>query len=375
MTDAPHEAAAAPFTEQPGGGSVSLTQMRAGLVAAILLLLAGLYTVREFLPALLWAVVFTIGLWPVFNRAARRWPKHRKGLLPALVVLGVLLIFVVPVTLAAVPLAQDAHSLAAWVDHARTAGVPAPPLLDKLPYGARLHATWESNIGQPGQVSELISRTLQGRLIGIGRRFGSEAVHRVVLLGFMLLTLFLLLRQAEEVTAQVRLAARRAFGPAGENVGRQMVLSVHGTVNGLVLVGLAEGAIIGAAYMIVGVPHAALFGLATGLLAIVPFGAAVAIALAGLVLLALNNVVGAIVVVAVGGVVTFVADHFARPVLIGRATRLPFLWVLLGVLGGLRAFGLVGLFLGPAVLAALILLWREWVGSQKGPLNPQLDEV
>ena len=61
--------------------------------------------------------------------------------------------------------------------------------------------------------------------------------------------------------------------------------------------------------------------------------------------------------------VIFVADHAVRPALIGGATKLPFLWVLLGILGGVETFGLLGLFLGPAVMAALILLWRQWTGD------------
>jgi predicted PurR-regulated permease PerM len=66
---------------------------------------------------------------------------------------------------------------------------------------------------------------------------------------------------------------------------------------------------------------------------------------------------------AAGMVVIFVADHAVRPALIGGATRLPFIWVLLGILGGVESFGLLGLFLGPAIMAALILLWREWTGN------------
>ena len=107
----------------------------------------------------------------------------------------------------------------------------------------------------------------------------------------------------------------------------------------------------------------------------VPFGAAVAFAIAAIVLLAVSKVVGAVVVVVLGSIVTFVSDHFFRPVLIGGATRLPFLWVLLGILGGVTAWGLIGLFLGPAILAALILLWREWVGSQRGPINPVPQDI
>ena len=354
---------------------MSVAQMRASLVAAALLFLAGLYTLHEFLPALIWALVFAIGVWPLFDRAAKRWPKHKKGLLPAAVVLAILLVFVIPLTLVAVPVARDAHGVADWVDQARRSGVAAPPLLGKLPYGAKLVAWWQANLGQPGQISQITSRTLRGGLLTTGRRFGSEALHRLVLLGFTLLALFLLLREADAVVRQIRVASRRAFGPAGEDVGRQLVLSVHGTVNGLVLVGLGEGAILGVAYFIVGLPHATLFGLLTALLAMVPFGAALAFGLAAIVLLVVNKVVGAVVVVVLGSIVTFVSDHFFRPVLIGGATRLPFLWVLLGILGGVTAWGLVGLFLGPAVLAALILLWREWVGSQRGPINPSPHDV
>ena len=64
-----------------------------------------------------------------------------------------------------------------------------------------------------------------------------------------------------------------------------------------------------------------------------------------------------------GTVVVFVADHFVRPVLIGGAARLPFIWVLFGLLGGLETLGFIGLFLGPAIMAALVSLWRDWTGS------------
>ena len=354
---------------------MSAAQRRASLVAAAVLVAAGLWTLHEFLPALVWAVVIAIGVWPVFERAARRWPRHRAVLLPALVVLALLVVFVIPITLVAVPVAQDAHNAAAFLATARQSGVPAPAILEQLPYGERLTALWQANLGQPGRIDEFSSRFAQGQLTTLGRRALQEAAHRTVLLGFMLLTLFLLLREAEAVVGQLKVASRRAFGPAGEGVGRQMIRSVHGTVNGLVLVGLVEGVVMTAIYFAVGAPHAALFGLVTTLLAMVPFGAALALAVAAVVLLAVSKVVGAVVVVVLGGLITFTADHFFRPVLIGGATKLPFLWVLLGILGGVTAFGLLGLFVGPAVLAALMLLWREWVGSEPGPLNPEPEET
>ena len=109
-----------------------------------------------------------------------------------------------------------------------------------------------------------------------------------------------------------------------------------------------------------GVPHPTLFGALTAIAAMVPFGAFLAFGVAALLLLAQGSTTAAIVVFVFGMVVAFVADHAVRPALIGGTTRLPFLWVLLGILGGVETWGLLGLFLGPAIMAALILLWREW---------------
>jgi predicted PurR-regulated permease PerM len=162
------------------------------------------------------------------------------------------------------------------------------------------------------------------------------------------------------VAAQVLTASAKLFGPRGERVARQMVASVHGTVDGLVLVGLGEGVLLGIVYYFAGVPHPVLLGALTAVAAMIPFGAPLVFGIAALILLANGTVVPAIVVVVSGFVVTFIADHFVRPALIGGTTRLPFLWVLLGILGGVESFGLLGLFLGPAVMAALILLWREF---------------
>ena len=117
--------------------------------------------------------------------------------------------------------------------------------------------------------------------------------------------------------------------------------------------------LLGIAYKLAGVPHPALLGLVTGILSVVPFVSPLVFIGAGLWLFAQSAIIPAIVLVAFGSVVMFVADHFVRPVLIGGSTRLPFVWVLLGILGGVETFGLLGLLLGPALLAVLIALWRE----------------
>jgi predicted PurR-regulated permease PerM len=160
----------------------------------------------------------------------------------------------------------------------------------------------------------------------------------------------------------MRTASLRLLGPNGERLGRQVIASVHGTVDGLVLVGLGIGAVLGVGYWLAGAPHPVLLGALTAVAATVPLGSMVVLTLAALLVLATGTVVAAAVLLAAGAAVIFIADHAIRPALIGGSTRLPFIWVLLGILGGVEAFGLLGLFVGPAIMAALILLWREWTG-------------
>src|SRR4029077_892075 len=97
-----------------------------------------------------------------------------------------------------------------------------------------------------------------------------------------------------------------------------------------------------------------------GILATVPFGAPVVFCLGALVLFSQSQTGAAIGFLSFGSLGVFAADHFLRPILIGGAARLPFLWVLLGIFGGLESFGLLGLFLGPTIVAVLLALWREW---------------
>jgi predicted PurR-regulated permease PerM len=138
-------------------------------------------------------------------------------------------------------------------------------------------------------------------------------------------------------------------------------------VNGLVLVGLGEGIVLGVVYVLVGLPYPVPVAALTGVLAVIPFGAPVVFGAAALYLLSQVQIAAAAIVLGAGFFVTFTADHFVRPVLIGGATRLPFLLVLLGILGGLETLGLLGLFVGPAIMAALVSLWREWTGPPAGP--------
>lgn len=364
-----------PPADAPVAGDRSRSSARpdwraaARVLLAALLLGVAIYMLSNYLRALVWAVVLAIALWPLYARVRARAPGWtREIVLPGGMTALVGLVFILPFVVLAVEAFGEAHQLIDYGKRVEQSGMPAPAFIAHLPYGSKAVGDWwTAHLAHAGWFKETAQKIDTASNRELGRNLGRNIVHRVVLFGFGLLTLFFLFREGEGVIAQCRTASAKTFGPRGERVGNQMIASVHGTVNGLVLVGIGEGALLGVVYYFAGVPHAVLFGALTAVAAMIPFAAAIAFGLAALLLLASGKIVGAIVVVAAGVLVTFTADHFVRPSLIGGATKLPFLWVLLGILGGVETFGLLGLFVGPAIMAALILLWREFTQPNEVP--------
>ncbi|NKJ44344.1 AI-2E family transporter [Novosphingobium sp. SG720] len=372
MQAPPQDDAPGTWTSQ-GGQQATRAQRLTGLVAITLLALAGLWTLRAFLPALGWGVILALSLWPLHAAAAQRWPRGQSLVLPAIFTLLVLLIFVIPLAMVASAVIHDSMAVTQWLAQAHAQGVPVPAFLARLPYGDHLVVLWQQTLATPEAIDRL-SHQARGLHFTTGEKILGLVAHRVLLISFMLLTLFFLLRDGARVAHGLRIGTRRAFGEAGVRVVDQAAMAVRGTVNGLIIVGFGEGVLMGVAYGLAGVVHAALLGLLTALLSAIPLGAVAAVVLAAALLGAAGQAAAAVAVLAFGGIVVFVADHFVRPVFIGGATRLPFLWVLLAILGGIESWGLIGLVIGPALIAVLMLLWREWVGAHQGPLNPAAEQ-
>jgi predicted PurR-regulated permease PerM len=333
------------------------------LVCLGLVLLGG-WILRGFLLALGWAVILAIAVWPLLRRAQQGRVAPSRMLMPALVTLGLAVLFLLPLGLAALQLGVEAGEVLRWLRETEAQGAPVPGWVSSLPLvGSWAAGWWRESLAAPQAGVGFLHRMSQGELIGLGREFGGALMHRVVVFGFTLLALFFLLRDGEVLLTQARRVADRLFGPGAERLGLQAIASVRGTVSGLVLIGLGEGVLLGLAYAVAHVPHPVLLGALTAVAAMIPFAAPLVFGLAALLLLGSGSTVPAIGVFAFGMVVLFLADHVIRPALIGGATRLPFLWVLMGILGGVEGFGLIGLFIGPAVMAVLVLLWRDAAGD------------
>lgn len=340
------------------------------LILVTILVLAAVWILRRFLPALAWAGVLAIATWPI-----REW-LTRKGANPSmtavLLALFVGILIVCPLITLAVEMASEANLVVQTVRELREAGLGTPQWVPQIPFiGLYIASWWQDNLADPEAAKELLGRAESVDLVHWTRSLGSEAISRLVTLAFTLLTLFFAYRDGPTIAKQSQIVADRLFGPSAERLGAEAIVAIRATVNGLVLVGLAEGAVLGAAYVLAGVTHPVLFGFTTAVLATVPFGAPLVFIIACFALIIQSRVTAALLLFLFGSAVVFVADHFVRPGLIGASTRLPFLWVLLGIFGGLETFGLIGLFVGPAIMAAVLALWREGAkpGSTYAPVS------
>jgi len=344
----------------PGG-----LQRNARLALVAALIGFGLWTIGNFLPALAWASVLAIAIWPLYERAQRRWPPGRHNvLMPTLFTLAIGILFGLPFVVLAIQGAREVQDILALYHKATTSGIAVPDWVSHLPFGGQaVEHWWSDNLANPVEKNAILQRVNRASVLQIGQNVGRAVARRIVVFFFTLMTLFFLLKDGRGVVRDLLIASQRLFGARGERIARQMVSSVHGTVDGLVLVGLGEGVLMGIAYAVAGVPHPTLLGGLTALAAMVPFVVTFVFAGVGILLVVQGSVGAAIAIVAIGTVLVLVADHFIRPALIGGATRLPFLWVLFGILGGVETWGIVGLFVGPALMAALILLWREFTES------------
>ncbi len=356
-----------------GWDRAEFPQRIARVVLTVGLTLLGLWIVHSFLPALAWAGIFAIATWPLYQRLLRALAgPGLAALAPPTATLLIGLVFVLPLVWVALQVVRETGGIVEYIGSLRRGGIPLPEWLPRLPgVGGFLAGWWRDNLSDPQAAQELIGH--YARIPAeTARQFGGEVIHRVVLFGFTLLTVFFLFRDGTFLGRQLVGLGERLLGPGGDRVSRHMIAAVHGTVNGLVLVGLAEGVLLGIAYVVAGLPHPVSVAAVTGVLAVIPFGAPLAFGAASLYLAAEGATAAAAGIFGFGLVVVFLADHVARPYLIGGAARLPFLWVLLGILGGLETFGLLGLFLGPMTMAALMSLWRDWTQGAATPARPSV---
>ena len=329
----------------------------------VLVILAGLFFLRGFLVPVLAALIICMASWPLYQRLLRRC-GGRDTLAASLALGAVVLVLVIPLSLALSFAIQEASSFIRWALAANRDGVPVPLWVLELPMvGEWLARHWVTYLGEPHAMGELVEMVSGEHLGNIYRMLLSATgdVFRLILtVLFMLIVLFFSYKDGERIRAQLDVVGERVLPGRWQRFSRMVPATINSTVTGMGLIALGEGVVLGVAYFIAGVPSPVLLGAITGFMALIPGGAPLSFTLVSLYLIGSGHVVGGVGLLIWGTLELFVVDKTLRPRLVGGPVKLPFLPTFFGLIGGVQTMGFVGLFIGPVLMALLVAIWREW---------------
>ncbi len=321
---------------------------------------ATFWVLSPFFASLAWAGILAYVTWPLHLWVRRHLP-HRDNLAALLMTLAVAATLLLPMLWVLLTLVGDVATASVILKRLAAEGLPPLPAgVREWPAGDWLIAQYQRVQGDPEWVR------VQMAALGLSDATALKALaggvgRNVAKFGLAVFALFFLFRHGDSVLSQFRGVATRWLGESARGYILAVGVTVRAVVFGIVLTALAQGALAGLGYWVAGIAAPVLWGVITALVSLIPFvGPVVWIGLS-LNLLAHGDTQAALGLFLWGALVVSWVDNLIRPLVISGPTRIPFLLVFLGVLGGLNAFGLIGLFLGPVLLAVSVAIWREWL--------------
>lgn len=340
-----------------------------GLLLGGLLLLSYLM-LHWFIAPVVWALILAYVTWPLYARL-RRLLRDNATLSALLMTLLLTMAFVLPL-LGLIGLLQSEfivayQTVSAYLNET-THRLPDP--IRYIPWlGERLQQFLDSIAGDPEMLRTEALRWAQnwfGELANLVGGVGRNAAK----MGFAVLTVLFVYRDGENLLLQVRRVMHRFLGARAHGYLDAIGSTTKAVLYGLVLTALAQGTLAGLGYWAAGIRAPVLLGAFTALIALIPFGTPFVWGSLGVWLLATGETVAGIGLLLWGTLVVSWVDNLIRPLVISSASQIPFLLVMFGVLGGLAAFGLVGMFVGPVIMAVLMAVWHEWLEEKEEAQAP-----
>jgi predicted PurR-regulated permease PerM len=348
---------------------ISYSQDVTSTVLAVLfigiLITASFWISRPFIVAFLWATIIVASTWPMLLTFQKKlW--GRRGLAVALMTLLLLLVFIVPFFFAIATLIVKKAEITAEVKSLGTFTFPPPPLwVGSLPLlGPKVSASWQ-------QLAAFSSTELSAHLapyVGeLVRWFVNQAGSIAQMMLNFLLTVIItviLYAKGETVVAGVESFARRLAGEKGEEVVVLAGKAIRGVALGVVVTALIQSAMGGIGLAITGVPGPGILTAVMFILCIAQIGPALVLIAAVIWSYYYAGAVWGSVLL-VWAIPVMLLDNFLRPILIRKQADLPLLLIFMGVIGGLLSMGIIGLFIGPVVLAVTYTLLQAWVSADQ----------
>lgn len=313
-----------------------------------------------FASAILWAAILVYSTWPLSERLRLRL-RLRPSATAAIMVTLTAVVVLLPLALAAPGGASDVAHLRHVVQDALHAGLPTAPgwVFDVPLIGPPAGALWNR---WAADLSELFAavRPYFGMIAEAGFSLVLGIANGVVGFGFALFIAFFFYTYGDPIAARLRAVLARIAGPQADRLVAVTGATIRGTVYGILGTAVIQGILTAIGLWAAGVPRPVLLGAVASFLAVLPIGAPLVWIPSALWLMKIGHIGAGVFLGAYGILAVTGADHIIRPLFIARGAQLPFVLVVLGVLGGVLAFGLLGVFLGPVLLGVGYTLVNEY---------------
>jgi predicted PurR-regulated permease PerM len=345
-----------------------------GVAAVALLGFGCVIVLLPFISAVLWAAIMCFTTWSLFVRLKVAL-GGRRTLAATLATLLLSAVIVTPIAILVSKLSGNVTEIMAASQKLINEGPPAPPAwVASIPLvGGRLASWWvlmsRSNSDRLAEIAKWLPAA-QKVVLGSGRALAG-GVFQIIL---SLLMVFLLYRDGETAANRLSVAIERIGGPQGSHLLDIAGITMRAVVYGVLGTALLQGVLAAIGFMIAGVPGATLFGFLTFVVAVIP-GGPLLVAAPAIFWLYHRGYAAWTIFLLIWVAIVSNLDNVVRPFLISRGGgTTPLILIVLGVLGGAMAFGLIGLFLGPTLLAVGYSLYDEW-SSNTDKLIPRIDKT
>jgi predicted PurR-regulated permease PerM len=347
-----------------------LTRTVFAILIIVGLIAAAVWILRPFLAATVWATMIVVTTWPILRALqSRLWGK--RWLATTIMTVALLLVFVIPLSAAIGTIVSNADTIMNWANQVSDVKLPPPPeFVDRIPViGEKGAKVWREYADKG---SEELAEIVKPYAARVTSWFVAEVgSFGLVALQFLLTVVVsaILYTSGDHAARWVRRFGRRLAGEPGDRVVRLAGQAIRGVALGVVVTAFVQSVLGGIGLAIAGVPFAAVLTAVMFMLALAQIGA-VPVLLGGLGWLWWQGNTGWFVALLVWTIIVGSLDNILRPVLIKRGADLPLLLIFAGVIGGLFAFGLLGLFVGPVLLAVGYTLLDAWVSEEPDTQGP-----
>ncbi|WP_445371925.1 AI-2E family transporter [Methylomonas sp. HW2-6] len=335
----------------------------ASLAALGLLLFACYQVLQPFVFDLLWAAILCFVTWPLYSRL-REW-HFSANRAAATMVLPIGILLLTPFVTAGFSFTEDINRLLQWLNQSVHTWPAAPEWLERLPWlGDRAKSAWQ-NIGE--DTSRLVNLARPYALgagtwiLQQGIKLGGQLMH----MGLSILVLFFFYRDGERVAEHVVIAVRRLAGERSQRILHIVRSSLRAVVYGIIGTALVQALASMLGFVLAEVPYAFVLGVVAFFLMLLPAAGTVVWLPVALWLLVEGETGRAIFIALWFLLFVGTIDNWLRPVLISREVELPFVLIVFGIFGGLLAFGFIGVFIGPTLLATSYALVLDWLISKE----------